>query len=630
METITDFSSIEQLLLPKTCSFSEDARNVINCWESKEILACPGSGKTTVLIAKLKLIADRLPLESGRGVCVLSHTNVAVNELKAKLGQATDNLLSYPNFVGTIQTFVDQYITFPYLKRFTSMPLQVISKEDYAKYLYDFICKTDGKLKWFINQQYKTLGSDRFDSVENFLSNVYLDIQGDLRITNVKRALAGAKTDTAFRYRVAIHNLLKNQGLMVYADTYQFTLKALEYYGESLRSLLSSRFQYVFVDEYQDCSELQRNVLDALFLGTNTVFQKIGDVDQAIYNGADDKTPSWEVSGEYLSIVDSNRYSQDIADVLTLLRTPKAPIHSARGSLGIKPTVFIFNDNSRLNVIPAFVVEIQRHGLVRQDGIYKAIGMYKNVSGLKIGDYWNDYRKGVVLKRTNYFSDYIIDIMSGLSKGQLYLSEQCIRKLICKVLHYSGIKDETGKEYGIKTIKRYIASNCSQEYQDSVLNLASLQEFSYSKVDERIRALLNIACGDKWFENLPDAFVHPSREEHLQSANDNVFHHDESGISITFDTVYGVKGETHDATLYLETETKNSSDIKRVLPLLENKSIKGKTDLHERSRKCVYVGFSRPRYLLCLAISENTYINHESAFSTWNIIDLRSNGDISK
>ena len=83
MELITDFTPIEKLLLPNGCCFANDARNVINSWNSNDILACPGSGKTTVLIAKLKLIADKSPLKDGRGVCVLSHTNVAVSDLKA-------------------------------------------------------------------------------------------------------------------------------------------------------------------------------------------------------------------------------------------------------------------------------------------------------------------------------------------------------------------------------------------------------------------------------------------------------------------------------------------------------------------------------------------------------------------
>lgn len=88
--------------------------------------------------------------------------------------------------------------------------------------------------------------------------------------------------------------------------------------------------------------------------------------------------------------------------------------------------------------------------------------------------------------------------------------------------------------------------------------------------------------------------------------------------------LHGVKGETHDATLYLETETKKSSDIRRILPLLERKITQCKNELQEKSRRCVYVGFSRPKYLLCLAISEKTYVGHETAFSSWKIVDLRS------
>ena len=98
-----DIESTERLLLPDGGHFSEDARNVIRCWHSTDIAACPGSGKTTVLLAKLKLLADRMPLVNNTGVCVLSHTNVAVNEIKNRLSDYADKLLSYPNYIGTIQ-----------------------------------------------------------------------------------------------------------------------------------------------------------------------------------------------------------------------------------------------------------------------------------------------------------------------------------------------------------------------------------------------------------------------------------------------------------------------------------------------------------------------------------------------
>ena len=623
MELITDFTPIEKLLLPNGCCFANDARNVINSWNSNDILACPGSGKTTVLIAKLKLIADKSPLKDGRGVCVLSHTNVAVSELKAKLGKSAERLLSYPNFVGTIQTFVDQYITFPFLRQFANTSIQVVSDEDYANHLYSLICKTDSKLKWFIDQQYNAFGVKRYDSVVKFMANIYTDDEGGIHLSGVNRVLAGKSTNSAISYARAIQRLLSEEGLIRYNDTYRYTLLALKKYGSSLRTLLSRRFQYVFVDEYQDCSTLQRNVLDALFSGTETIFQKIGDVDQAIYNSTNDNTPVWQVEDSYMSIAHSNRYSQEIADVLSVLRTNQETIISSRGVQRIKPTLFVYDSSSRLRVIHTFIQEIQSNGLAKPEGIYKAVGMFENVSGLKISDYWPTFQKKVNQQSIVHFPDYISEISSALANGSLSLSERWIRKLLSKVLHYVGIKDEAEKEYGSISIKRYISNSFPQIYQSSILSLSQIHDFSYSAVEKKVKEIFASLLGDGWLEIIPDSFMQPVREPQVASEDSHILY-DESSISIVFDTVYGVKGETHDATLYLETETKKSSDIRRILPLLERKITQCKNELQEKSRRCIYVGFSRPKYLLCLAISEKTYVGHETAFSSWKIVDLRS------
>ena len=51
-------SEAEQLLLPPGATFGEEARNFIRNWGDIDLQAVPGSGKTTVLLAKL-LILDR-------------------------------------------------------------------------------------------------------------------------------------------------------------------------------------------------------------------------------------------------------------------------------------------------------------------------------------------------------------------------------------------------------------------------------------------------------------------------------------------------------------------------------------------------------------------------------------------
>lgn len=101
-----EIQAVESLLLNKGCSFADDAKQVIRYWNSTDVSACPGCGKTTVLLAKLKIIADRMPLENGAGICVLSHTNFAVDEIKSKLAAYAERLMGYPNYVGTIQIHI--------------------------------------------------------------------------------------------------------------------------------------------------------------------------------------------------------------------------------------------------------------------------------------------------------------------------------------------------------------------------------------------------------------------------------------------------------------------------------------------------------------------------------------------
>lgn len=89
----------------------------------KEVSSCdvqagPGSGKTTILTAKLAILAKKWPYHD-RGICVLSHTNVARREIEQKLGRSANlrMLLGYPHFIGTFQTFVDQFLAVPFLRK---------------------------------------------------------------------------------------------------------------------------------------------------------------------------------------------------------------------------------------------------------------------------------------------------------------------------------------------------------------------------------------------------------------------------------------------------------------------------------------------------------------------------------
>lgn len=90
-----------------------------------------------------------------------------------------------------------------------------------------------------------------------------------------------------------------------------------------------------------------------------------------------------------------------------------------------------------------------------------------------------------------------------------------------------------------------------------------------------------------------------------------------------FDTIHNVKGETHDATLYLETDRQGASDLNRILPYFGVGHC-GSSNLYDFSRKLAYVGMSRPKKLLCVAMQAATYEKSKGIFDAdWEVVDLR-------
>jgi DNA helicase-2/ATP-dependent DNA helicase PcrA len=119
--------------LPATAFAGRDGTDprlaVLGSMETLDIEACPGSGKTTLLVAKLAILANKWR-HHRQGICVLSHTNAARNEIETKLSSCSAGtaLLRYPHFVGTIHSFVNEFLAIPWL-RSQGIPIKVIDTE---------------------------------------------------------------------------------------------------------------------------------------------------------------------------------------------------------------------------------------------------------------------------------------------------------------------------------------------------------------------------------------------------------------------------------------------------------------------------------------------------------------------
>lgn len=105
----------ERVLLFKGQEFDDERKIFIKNLETIDLQAVPGSGKTTALLAKLLILEKHLPFDNGSGILVISHTNAAIDEIKSRIAKYCPKLFSYPNFVGTIQSFVDEFLAIPLL-----------------------------------------------------------------------------------------------------------------------------------------------------------------------------------------------------------------------------------------------------------------------------------------------------------------------------------------------------------------------------------------------------------------------------------------------------------------------------------------------------------------------------------
>lgn len=416
-----------------------------------------------------------------------------------------------------------------------------------------------------------------------------------------------------------------------YKDAYSYAKEAMDNLSEAYTELFSMRFKYVFIDEYQDCDLIQRQVLNKIFDKNKTCVFHIGDPDQAIYDSEKAQETEWLLNEECMEMASSNRYGQEVADVLVNLRTEKRKIISSKGYLSYVPTLIVFNEDTRDRVVDAFITALNQNELYDSKGIYKMIGLVKReeLAGLKIGDYWDKFNPNINVKNPNRYWNYIDKIAKDLQQGKLYSVENEVRRLLCKLFGYTGsIDSATGNKYTVHSIKSILSEKYFDVYTDGFLRLSSLQSYTIENVNAVIREIANNIVGAECnetdaFLKVPLYFMDETKLIDSSKSGLNIYFDETHNRKIIFDTVHGVKGETHDATLYLETENKNSSDIKRILPYLGVGKL-GSSKEVEQSRKCVYVGMSRPNKLLCLAIQESTYIKSKCVFSDWNLIDCRS------
>jgi hypothetical protein len=221
--TDADIDYAERILLPAGSVFDTERREFIKNLDTIDLQAVPGSGKTTALLAKLLILDRKLPFVDGSGILVISHTNVAVDEIKSRIGKHCNKLFNYPNYVGTIQSFVDKFLCIPHFCNVNGKRPNRIDNEICDEYISQFLANTKNyNLKGWL---------ERKNDPAQFLRSLRVNEQGNLVIgTNGTEAEFPLKDKSTPTYQGLLRfaTSFGNSGFIQFEDAYNLGNRYIE------------------------------------------------------------------------------------------------------------------------------------------------------------------------------------------------------------------------------------------------------------------------------------------------------------------------------------------------------------------------------------------------------------------
>ncbi len=628
----------------------ENRRAFLKRTSSVDVQACPGSGKTTLLVAKLAILADKWTCPD-RGICVVSHTNVARRELERRLAThpTGHRLLGYPHFVGTIQVFVDRFLALPYL-RSNGYTVSVIDNDRFAD-------KAEDTLGWRrFTRARKTLsrrpheGNRLIRSLRYKTREMLLDAPGI-------QLWFGQETAT-YKQLSDLKATLAAEGYFRFDDMFAFA-QALLHEMPSTAIAARHRFPWVFIDEMQDTNDIQEEILGTLFQSTDAcILQRLGDANQGIF-GSDGEAsqgtfPSTDTS-QLISIPDSKRFCQEIADFTSPLTVVQQQLVGNPGQSAKQNTVFLFDDSTIGSVLAAFCDLVLNQF---PDGLPEAL------EAKAVGHRRTD-QAGAASHVPYCIVDYcpcarampkpligqasLIEIVNtarhaAKRDSTCYEAKKMVGNAIVHLLRLRGVRKIGDDRLTLRRVERWLESQGSetaQEYRGLLARWCfpsdEMAEDSWDQDCEQMRSILEDLGDEEWNDDAMEFMgwqsVDNGEAEILSSLPQGRYAYENSDdrrIEVEVTTIHAVKGETHFATLVMETY-RRLHDLTMLLPELSGSARSGKPPKsYKDTLRRVFVGMTRTSGLLCLALHKSDKLKNEHIEGLvargWHIVDL-TNGN---
>jgi len=562
--------------------------------------ACPGSGKTFVVSEKIKQLLSSWK-QFHCGVAALSFTNIASEEILQRINNGRP--LAYPHFAGTLDSFLNEYI---------ALPFGHLVLESKKRPTIDVGFSRNIAIRWRPECHKRCCDSLNQFHYKWFNQHLFL-MHGNDHVQCVRKTINGIPYMLPCE---SYKNLLWKKGIINQQDIPAIVLGLFNTYP-NIASAIAKRFPIILLDEAQDTSEEQMQVIDKLIIAGIKCFL-VGDSDQAIYDWRNASSKSFldkctDSLWTPLELSSNFRSSQMICDAISHFSCSQSKME-AKGlekNCPIKPLLILYdnNQNSYSDLKTLFKTKCTENGIaLSQNSI--AILTRKN-HRKEIKNLW----KSTICKN---FADASIELSLGhrvkaVEKCQKAMFELIIDSPIqlndSEILKkrqqfYSDKKwlDLTGKFFSILPD----ISLGIQEWLKKLIEQieTNLVEWSITKRSECDLTLKNmIKTRDSVY---PDFKQWPLNIFYNQVSFDN---------ECLESTVHGVKGRTFDATMLIVESTQGTTLTTGLITT---------GDLKDENMRIAYVAMSRPRKFLCIALPKTKKKINLSRFpqTIWTTINL--------
>jgi DNA helicase-2/ATP-dependent DNA helicase PcrA len=302
---------------------SVEQHAAVNCNGNVYVTACPGSGKTRALTARIAKGVEELKHKSNK-VLAVTFTNRSADEIKTRLRE-NYTIESGRVWAGTIHSFALEWIIKPYASYS-------------AKLNSGYSIADEFETRRILNKLKADKGLRIFDDV-----NTTFNRQGVVENRNIRAE------EVEQEYR----QILSSKKKIDFDQSLYFAFQLMEMLPEIARTL-SNIFTHICVDEVQDTQDLQYAILSKIFNESHnrpSLFI-VGDENQAIYGGIGGKSLSLaELNAEFLgsninhfTFSDNYRSTQRLVDYFSVFRGVQGGLSKAahRNEQG---TISFFNQS---------------------------------------------------------------------------------------------------------------------------------------------------------------------------------------------------------------------------------------------------------------------------------------------